>query len=93
MSSKVRFTHDEMEVLLDMLSGQSWEVLNKWFLLVLEDRGDSVLKYNLQALDDRGLVIAKAKFDGAKELISELIRQRGQLKELDKAAKRAAQKP
>lgn len=76
--------HDEAEYLLDALSGESWQVIEKWVQFYVQRIQDDVLQLRISSEDDQSeLVRRKLRSEGAEKLLQALQTSRESLKKRD----------
>jgi hypothetical protein len=62
-----KLTADEKDALGDMLTSEAWPAILKLIENLVENQGSKCLTYNLDS-GPEGLVIEKARFEGAQRL-------------------------
>ena len=93
METKLRLDTEEQELLLELLSGDNWRVLNHYFEYLVTLRQQDVIRYNIEGDNaERELYLRKARSEGANLLLVDIQRKRDFLKKEKQKAK-ATRKP
>lgn len=86
MNSKMpRLNADEADYLLEALSNETWQVLEKWIDFYVKTMQESMVQFNLQnGEDEQELIRRKLRADGAARLLGMLKSSRESLKTKNK---------